>query len=101
MIQANLVLNYSFTLTENFSQKITYVYLISSIILQHFKKYLELIIRYSRLYNSVPNWVQIVDFSVRNFLAKLTVTIVYLIYSFMLQLFKKILKEQTMGQKAA
>ena len=62
-------------------------------------KYLELIIRYSRLYNFVPNWVQIVHFPIRDFLAKLTVTIVHLIYSFMLQHFKKILKEQIMGQK--
>ena len=52
-----------------------------------------------RFYNFVPNWVQIVHFPVRDFLAKLTVTIVYLIYSFMLQHFKKILKEQIMGQK--
>ena len=58
-------------------------------------KDLELIIR------AVPNWVQIVHFPVGDFLAKWTVTIVYLIYSFMLQQFKRILKEQIMGQKAA
>ena len=57
--------------------------------------------RYSRLYNFGPNWVQIVHLPPKKFLAKLSVTIVYLIYYFMLQRFKKILKEQIMGQKVA
>ena len=54
-----------------------------------------------RLHNFYPNWVQIVQFaSKRDILAKLAVTIVYLLlYTFMLQNLKKIHKEQIIRQK--
>ena len=103
-IWANLDLNYSFASKGNFSRKlaiITFVYLVNPIILLHFKQIL-------RADHKISGYIILVEIDSklpicpkRVFLAKLTVTIVYLLYSFMLQHFRKIFREKIKRQKVA
>ena len=46
-----------------------------------------------RLYNFGPNWIQIAHLFQKGFFGKLTLTIVYPLYSFVLQHLKKVLKK--------
>ena len=103
-IWANLGLNYSFASKEDFSGKltnITFVYLVNPIILLHFKQIL-------RADHKISGYIILIEIDTklpvcpkRVFLAKLTVTIVCLLYSFILQHFRKILREKIKRQKVA
>ena len=104
-IWENLALTYSVTLKDEFSRKINDYHLCLSSKSHHPKKFQtnhsswSLDIQGCIILAQIGSKLSI--FPIRDFLTKLTVTIVYLNYSFMLQHFKKILKEQIMGQKVA
>ena len=89
-IWANLELSYSFALKGDFSGKlttITFDYLVSPIMLLHFKQIF-------RANHKISGYISLAQIDSklsicpkRDFLAKLTVTVVYLLYSFILQNF--------------
>ena len=103
-IWENLSLNYLFASIGDFSRElttITFVYLVNLIMILHFKQ-IELIIRYKAGYIILAQIESELSIcSKRYFLEKLTVTFVYLLYSFIIQHLKKILNEKYKRQEVA